>query len=172
MLSRRAFLASLGGSLVALLVAPPRRAHAAGAVSDDARRALATSPYVYVSPLRSNGNESTCHGEVWFGWLDDRVVVITGTERWKARALGRGLDRAQIWVGDYGTWKRMGVTNEKFRSGPTFEARARKVSDPALLDRLMAEYRRKYPDEAGKWEPRMRAGFADGSRTIIAYEPL
>jgi hypothetical protein len=164
------------GGLLALIVAPRRRAHAAApSVSgppDEARRALATSLYAYVSPLRSDGNESSCHGEVWFGWLDDRVVLITASERWKARALGRGLDRARIWVGDYGPWKRIGITNEAFRKGPTFEARARKVTDPALLERLMAEFRRKYPDEIGKWESKMRAGFADGARTMIAYEPL
>lgn len=174
MLKRRTFLASFVGGLLALVVAPGRRAHAAAAAapSDEARRALVAGRYAYVSPLRSDGNESTCHGEVWFGWLDDRVVVITASERWKARALGRGLDRARIWVGDYGLWKRLGITNESFRKGPTFEARARKVTDPALLDRLMTEFRRKYPDEIGKWEAKMRAGFADGARTMIAYEPL
>lgn len=179
MLRRRTFLTSLVGGLLALVVAPRRPAHAAAAAApsasaqtEQARVALATSRYVYVSPLRSDGNESSCHGEVWFGWLDDRVVVITASERWKARALVRGLDRARIWVGDYGLWKRMGIKNEAFRKGPTFEARAQKVTDPALLDRLMTEFRRKYPDEIGKWEPKMRAGFADGGRTLIAYEPV
>ncbi len=167
MLHRRTFLAGVLG----LLAAPLQRARAA-APSDEASGALGSSRYAYVSPLRSDGSESACHGEVWFGWLDDRVVVITGSERWKARALVRGLDRARIWVGDYGAWKRLGVTNDDFRKGPTFDARARKVTDPALLDGLMAEFRRKYPDEIGKWEPKMRAGFADGDRTLIAYEPL
>ena len=167
MLRRRAFLAGLA----ALPFVPLRGARAAGP-SDEARRALETSGFVYVSPLRSDGSESTCHGEVWFGWLDGRVVLITGSERWKARALAGGLDRARIWVGDHGPWKRLGVKQETFRQAPRFEARARRSSDAALLDRLMAEFRRKYPDEIGKWEARMRQGFADGGRTLIAYEPL
>jgi hypothetical protein len=170
-LGRRTFLASLAGALLALPFAALRRAGAA-TLSEGARRALASSPYVYVSPLRSSGEESGCHAEVWFGWLDGRVVVITGSTGWKARALGRGLDRARIWVGDHGRWKRIGITNDAFRKAPSFDARAAKVTDPALLDRLMAEFRRKYGAEFDEWEPKMRAGFADGSRTLIAYEPL
>ncbi len=82
-----------------------------------------------MSPLRSNGEESRCHGEVWFGWLDGSVVVITATKSWKARSLARGLDRARIWVGDYGRVKRMVGSNEAFRAGPSFLARAERVSD-------------------------------------------
>lgn len=171
MLRRRAFLAALAGGLLALPVAAVRRA-AAATLSEAARRALASSPYVYVSPLRSDGSESRCHAELWFGWLDGRVVVITASSGWKARALARGLRRARIWVGDYGSWKRLGIRREAFRKGPSFDARAHKETDPKLLDRLMAEYRRKYGSEFDAWEPRMRAGFADGSRTLVAYEPL
>jgi hypothetical protein len=167
---RRTFL--LGLLAVPLLrLLPARRARAA-ALPAEAKAALPSSPFVYVSPLRSDGRESTCHAEVWYGWIDGRVLLITSSDGWKARALARGLDRARLWVGDHGRWKRLGIAREDFRKAPSFDARASKVSDPALLDRLMAEFRRKYPAEIGKWEPRMRAGFADGGRTLIAYEPL
>ena len=135
-------------------------------------RALSESPYVYVSPLRSDGEESRCHGEVWFGWIDGAVVVNTGSDRWKARSVRRGLDRARIWVGDFGSWKRLLGKSEDFRRGPCFDAGAEFVGDVRTLDRLLALYEKKYPAEIGEWSDRMRNGFADGSRVLIRYRPL
>jgi hypothetical protein len=164
LITRRAFL----GGCAATLLAPLARARAA-----EREVALATSGFVYVSPLRSDGSESTCHGEVWFGWLDGSVLVLTGSERWKARALDKGLDRARIWVGDYGPWKKLFARNEAFRQGPSFEARAEAVRDaPELVERLLRIYDRKYPEEIGRWRERMRQGYADGSRVLIRYTPL
>ena len=77
--------------------------------------ALKQSGLVYISPLRADGSESTCHGEVWFAWLDGSVVIITGRDRWKARAVARGLDGARLWVGDHGPWKRLGVVSIEIR---------------------------------------------------------
>ncbi len=173
-LSRRAFLTGVAALALAPSLAGAKEGEPsdAGALSDAARRALAQSPYVYVSPLRSDGEESACHGEVWFAWLDDTVVLTTSTTTWKARAVARGLDRARLWVGDYGRWKRPFGRNESFREGPRFEARARAFQDPALLERLLGVYREKYPDEIGRWAPRFRTGHADGTRILIAYEPI
>jgi len=122
--------------------------------------------------LRSDGGESRCHGEVWFGWIDGAVVVNTSADRWKARSLRRGLDRARIWVGDFGRWKKMLGKNESFRSGPSFDARAELVEDVRVLDRLLTQFDEKYPAEIGEWRDRMRNGFADGSRVLIRYRPL
>jgi len=165
-----------------LRLAGPARAHGAGAEGEPAGddgalppatlRELRTSPYVYVSPLRSDGSESRCHAEVWYAWLDGAVVMTVSSESWKARAVRRGLDRARIWVGDYGRRKGLWASSEAFRRGPSFEARARRARDAELLDRLMAAYREKYPDEIGRWEPRMRQGFEDGSRILLRYAPL
>ena len=162
-LDRRGFLC---GSL-ALLVAPAALARAA-----ELEQALETSGLVYVSPLRADGSESTCHGEVWFGWIDGAVVINTSKETWKARALERGLDRARIWVGDHGRWKQLVGRSQAFRQAPSFEARAERVKDDALLDRLLSIYDRKYPGEIAKWRDRMRNGHADGSRILIRYTPV
>jgi hypothetical protein len=162
-LDRRGFL---GGSL-ALLLAPAVLARAA-----ELGQALETSGLVYVSPLRADGRESTCHGEVWFGWIDGAVVINTSKETWKARALERGLDRARIWVGDHGRWKRPVGSSQAFRQAPSFEARAERIKDDALLDRLLAIYERKYPGEIARWRDRMRSGYADGSRILICYTPV
>ncbi len=133
--------------------------------------ALESSPYVYVSPLRADGKESTCHGEVWFAWLDGAVVLTTATTTWKARAVARDLEKARLWVGDHGRWKAVVGRNEGFRAAPSFVAKASVVKDEALLERLLAVYEKKYPAEMGRWRDRMRAGNADGSRTLLRYTP-
>jgi len=174
-LDRRSFLRALlvaaagplglGGAL--------RRARAADAsLPAETRRLLETSPYVYVSPLLADGSESTCHGEVWYGWIDGRVALITSREAWKARSLRRGLDTARLWVGDHGRWKRLLGRNEGFRQAPHFEARVEAVKDPALVDRLLAIYDEKYPEEIGDWRDRMKRGTATGERVLLLYTPL
>jgi hypothetical protein len=155
------------GALVAL--AWPARSRAA--LPADAIALLERSGFVYVSPLKSDGAESRCHGEVWYGWLDGRVVLITSSTSWKARALARGLARTRIWVGDHGRVGRVLGSGDAYRKAPTFEATATLSKDAALLDHLMATYRRKYPNEIASWEPRMRSGFASGERVLIAYTP-
>jgi hypothetical protein len=135
--------------------------------------ALERSPYVYVSPLQANGKESSCHAELWYAWLDASVVVIVSSDRWKATAVARGLDRARVWVGDHGRWKSWtGGHNEAFREAPHFDARVEKLEDPLMIDRLLAVYEEKYPNEISKWRDRMRSGFADGSRILLRYRAM
>ena len=171
-LGRRDFLTLTAASLMWPTVLNAA-GHEAGesAPAIDLTKALDESGFVYVSPLRSDGAESTCHGEVWFGHFDGAVVLITGAGAWKSRALQRGLDRARIWVGDHGRWKRLIGRNEEFRKAPVFDARAEAVKDEALLERLLALYDRKYPEEIGSWRDKMRDGFHDGSRVLIRYTP-
>jgi len=133
---------------------------------------LEKSDFVYVSPLKANGQESACHGEVWYGWDEGSVALITARKTWKGRALDRGLDRARVWVGNHGRWKGLIFNNEDFRRGPSFEARAAIDPDPALLERLMQRYAVKYPAEFADWEPAMRSGFVSGERVIIRYSPV
>jgi hypothetical protein len=165
--TRRQALA-LGTGAVAALAWPEL---VRAALSPEIAGLLERSEFVYVSPLKSDGAESRCHGEVWYGWLDSAVVLITAKTSWKARALERGLVRARIWVGDHGRVGGVLGSSDAFRKGPSFEARAERSKDAALLDRLMATYRQKYPDEIGSWEGRMRAGFESGERLVIRYAP-
>ncbi len=173
-IDRRAFL----GGAAALLLWPAlgRAAHhekAGPALPAELRAALEKSPYVYVSPLRSSGAESTCHGEVWFGWIDGAVVLNTSPSTWKARALEKDLARARIWVGDHGRWKRLiGPNNEDFRQAPHFEARASRVTDRAVNERLLRIFDEKYPAEIGAWREKMSKGFDTGERLVIRYEPV
>jgi len=181
-ISRRAFVA---GALA--LWAAPWRARAgtpappmAGLVGSDGKvvpelaAALEKIELVYVNPRLADGSASTCHAEMWFAWLDGCVVTTTAREGWRARAQARGLDRARLWFGNFGRWKSgvAGARNEAFRRGPNFEARVTRENDPALLDRLLAAYERKYPAEIGRWRERMRREVASGERVILRYRPL
>jgi hypothetical protein len=173
-LDRRGFL---GVAAAALLL--PKRLLAAEeapkpALAAETLAVLETSEFVYVSPLRKGGAESTCHGEVWYGWLDGTVVLNTRRGTWKVNALEKGLDRARIWVGDHGRWKGVlpsGERNESFRKGPSFEARAKFETDRAVNDRLMALYEKKYGSGFNRWREDMTTGFFSGQRKLIRYEP-
>jgi hypothetical protein len=162
--------------MAGLLLAPwalarARTASASAALDPGLEKALKESPYVYICPLRSNGEESRCHSEVWYGWVDGAVVVITATKSWKTRAMIRGLTRTRIWVGDYGRVKKIMGSNEAFRAGPSFMARAELVKSAAMIGRLLGVYDKKYPEEIKSWRGPMRAGLADGSRLMIRYVP-
>lgn len=161
---RREFLIGAGATLGAWALGGPRaRALEEFELPQRTREALATSGFVYVSPLLASGTESRCHGEVWFLDHGDDVVLVTEKGTWKSRALARGYDRARIWVGNYGRG------GEAFRAGPSFLARASLDTDPAVFERLMTVYAQKYPDEWGKWQPRFRSGMASGDRVMIRY---
>jgi hypothetical protein len=134
---------------------------------------LESSPFVYISPLRKDGSESTCHSEVWFGWIDGAVVINTAPTTWKSRALASGRDRARIWVGDHGRVKQMLGKNEAFRGAPHFDARVESVvKDEKLIERLLAIYAVKYPKEIDQWRDKMRAGYKSGDRLLLRYTPV
>ncbi len=177
-LDRRQFLAGVAATLVWPIVArsddgPKGDRRVQPKLGARALDALSTSPYVYVSPLLVGGRESTCHGEVWFAWLDGSVVTSTSTGSWKARSIQAGRREARLWVGDHGRWKGVLGRNESFRRAPSFLAEGRFVAEPGpLLDRLLAVYEVKYPGEIARWRDRMRTEVADGKRVVIRYAPV
>jgi hypothetical protein len=162
-ITRRRFLAAAAASGAALWL--PRRA-AGDEAATPLRAALASSPLVYVSPLRRDGSESACHGEVWFVADGADALVVTATERWKARALRQGLGRARLWVGDFGVWTR---ADGKWKAAPSFDAAASFEKDLGAQQRALESFGKKYPAEWDKWGPRFREGLADGSRVLIRY---
>ena len=171
-LYRRQFLE---GALVVsgALLLPLRRSSAAdaGALSADATRAIASSPLIYLSPIRSDGKPSACQAEVWFGSDAGELFVVTAEKGWKAQAVKRGLDTAKIWVGDFGPWKK---SDDRYKSAPNFVANAAIVAndDSATIERVLAVMGKKYPKEWGKWEPRFRKGWTDKSRVMLRYRPV
>jgi hypothetical protein len=132
------------------------------------RQALAESPLVYISPLKSGGEESRCHGEVWF--YVDRGDVIVGSEvsTWKVRAVQGGLNKARLWVADHGPqWRAL----NRYRSAPNFLARVEVDSSESTYEGLMESYAQRYRDEWGAWEERFRKQYKDGTRVLLRYSP-
>jgi hypothetical protein len=176
--TRRDFLLASAGfalwPLAQAAAAPALRIAKEGALSADLTKALETSPFVYVSPLKKGGAESSCHGEVWFAWLDGSVLVNSRRNTWKVKALQHGLDRARIWVGDHGRWKPMlgGTPTDAFRKAPSFDARASFETDRKWNDQLIALYENKYKGEFGRWREDMQTGFYSGQRMLIRYTPV
>jgi len=163
---RRGFLVGAAATMAAL--AWPARAWAEPAPTDALERALGESGLVYISPLKGDGGESACHAEVWFVTEGADVLVVTNAERWRAAAIGRGLDRARLWVGDHGVWKR---ANEAWKKSPTTDARGRLDGDAAAHARALTLFGAKYAEGWDKWGPRFEEGLASGERVLIRYTP-
>lgn len=158
---RRRFLEATAATLALGALAPHRlfAAHHEEAGQE--------SSLVYVSPLTKDGAESTCHGEVWFVKDGADLLVVTASDRWKAKAIGKGLDRARLWVGEHGVWKN---ANGAFRKSPMHDATARIDADSH--EKALESFGSKYAKEWGKWGPRFKGGLADGSRVLIRYSPV
>jgi hypothetical protein len=171
-ISRREFLcgaAALSGvALLPASVAWP--SDAKFQLSNDAQAAIAKSQLIYITPIKSDGGESACHGEVWFYADGEDLLVVTKRELWRSQAVKRGLDRARIWVGDFGVWKR---SKGAFREGPTFLAQVAHIStDADAVARTLKAMAVKYADEGwSTYGPLFKEGLADGSRVLLRYRP-
>ena len=172
-IDRRTFLGAATLALFAPRLGFAEPAPAASPLPAATLQLLDTSKFAYVSPLKKDGSESACHGEVWFAWLDGCVLVNSRRITWKVKALQHGLDRARIWVGDFGRWKPPlgGTPSDAFRKGPTFDAHASFETDRKWNDQLIALYDKKYADEFSRWHEDMQTGFYSGQRMLIRYKP-
>ena len=102
------------------------------------------------------------------------MLVNSRRGTWKVKAIQQGLDRARIWVGDYGRWKPalVGAPSDAFRKGPSFDVRASFETDRKWNDKLIALYDKKYGDDFSRWHEDMQTGFYSGERKLIRYEPI
>ena len=148
----------------------PLAAHATGySLPEAAKKALVESPLVYISPMKSDGEESRCHGEVWYYADGDDVIIGSEVSTWKVRALDKGLDRARVWIADYGPeWRAL----KRYRSAPGFLARVSIDQSARVFEGLMLGHAQRYPGEWDKWEERFRKQYADGTRKIVRYSPI
>jgi len=135
--------------------------------SDGLPDALSTSPLVYITPIKSNGEESRCKAEIWFAHDAGKVYVVTPPDAWRAEAVGKGLTRARLWVGDFGNWTQ---ADGAFRQAPELMADAAIETDADVHARVLAEMGRKYADTGwSRWGDRFREGLVDGSRVMVRY---
>jgi hypothetical protein len=129
-------------------------AHAAWTPEVDA--ALGRATYVYVQSERKTGEWSK-PAEIWFYVEQGKLYVGTRPTSWRVKRATAGRTRARIAVGSV--------------DGPTFEATAAIVKDPAVADRMMEAYAKKYPEGWKKYEQGFREGFKTGERVLVRYTP-
>ena len=130
--------------------------------------ALDKSALIYLTPILSNGDESTCHGEVWFVHHNKEIFVVTQQDAWRAQAVRQGLNTAAIWIGEFGVWK---SAKNKYRSAPYLRISGQLETNAEVHADILEKFGKKYADEWGSWGPRFRKGLADGSRVMLRYQP-
>ncbi|MCP5180101.1 MAG: hypothetical protein H6993_14895 [Pseudomonadales bacterium] len=161
-MQRRSFLGlSLSAAAASLL--PLRLAHA------ELPEAADTSALIYISPLNRQGGESSCQAEVWFQHHEGALYVVTAASAWRAVAVGKGLSRARVWIGDVGPWKN---SDGAYRALPAIQAAGSLVGDKSVHGAVLARMGDKYSAEWRTWGPRFRDGLADGSRVMLRYTPV
>jgi hypothetical protein len=166
MITRRRVLAFTALTSAVGVFARPLRA--AEALPEVTRAALVESDLVYITPLKTNGEESRCHAEVWFVHHDADLYVVTSANAWRADAVRRNLVKARLWVGEFGEWQN---ARERFRSAPGFDATATIEASPDVHARVLDTFGKKYTAEWLVWGPRFKNGLADGSRVLLRYQP-
>ena len=128
---------------------------------------LETSRLVYITPIKSNGEESRCKAEIWFSHHDGDVFVVTPPTAWRAEAVGKGLTRARMWVGDFGQW---GQSDGAFRQALEFMATALIESDPEVHAVVLSAMGEKYATSGwARYGQVFKDGLVDGSRVMIRY---
>ena len=157
------------GRGAALLVSGYGYASLAVADASPAVAFLDKSDLIYLTPIRSDGAESTCHGEVWFIHYNQEIFVVTKSDAWRTEAIRRGLRRASIWIGEFGVWTR---AKDRYRSAPFLRIEGSIEEDTAVHEELLALFGVKYASEWGSWGPRFRKGLANGSRVLLRYQVL
>lgn len=158
MINRRCFVAAAALSPLAPL--------ARNAVAGPAPT-FRTSKLIYLTPLKSDGGESRCKAEIWFGYHGGDLFVVTPPTAWRAQAVAKGLTRARLWVGEYGVWTQ---ADGAFREGPEYMARATLEAEADTQAAVLAGMAEKYADDGwARWGPRFEAGLANGERVMIRY---
>lgn len=139
------------------------------AMADPILQGLNESDLIYLSPIKSNGRESSCQAEIWFVYDGASCYVVTRTGSWRATAPSKGLTSTRIWVGDLGEWT---GPNGKHVELPTYVAKASIEPDKAEQERVLELFGDKYSMSWLVWGPRFRKGLTDGSRTMLKYQRM
>jgi len=160
LISRRNYLAACATGVVTAAFPSVLRA-TRSSLPEEADR----SQLIYLTPIRSNGEESRCQSEIWFVRELDDLYVVTASTTWRAQAVQRGLARARIWVGDVGP----ASSDGRYKSLPQIETQAFHIVDATTHARILEIFGGKYSSEWGKYGPRFKNGLADGSRVMLRY---
>jgi hypothetical protein len=172
LMNRRKILKAAMATSLAVLPTMAR-----GAASSSAAAALSASaaklPYtidetavIYLTPLKNDGAESACQAEVWFTHHQGEIFVVTASDAWRARAIGAGLSRARIWIGDVGVWN----SDARYKVLPSVDVVGDQILDASRQAQVLEQFGDKYSLEWIVWGARFRKGLADGSRVMLRYQ--
>lgn len=157
LINRRNYLGVCATGLVAATLPGVLRAGLPDGVNE--------SPLIYLTPIQSNGNESSCQSEIWFVRDQDDLFVVTAASAWRAQAVRKGLTDARIWVGDVGP----ASADARYKKLPQIDTKAFQIVDTNTHARILAIFGGKYPGEWGTYGPRFKNGLVDGSRVMLRY---
>ncbi|MBI3756779.1 MAG: hypothetical protein HY267_02270 [Deltaproteobacteria bacterium] len=125
-------------------------------LSPELQKTLESSKYIYVQSSRKNGEMSKA-AEIWFMLHNGAVWVCSPPTTHRVKRIKAGKTKAKIFVGK--------------SDGPSFTAKGSLVKDPAVNNVLFETFAKKYGNDWTSLEKEFRKGLADGSRTLVRYDP-
>ncbi|MBL4681564.1 MAG: hypothetical protein JKY88_12685 [Pseudomonadales bacterium] len=128
---------------------------------------LQSSDLIYLTPIQTNGKESSCQSEIWYVWDGVDIYVCTKSKSWRAKAPKLGLERTRIWVGDLGIW-----TKADYKNLPRISAISSISSDPVTHRKVLEMFGEKYPLGWLRWGSVFKKELANGERSLVRYRPL
>ncbi len=119
--------------------------------------ALSNASLIYIATVRKDGNQSKS-APAWFTVTPDHLVLInTAPDTWKAKRIRRGSP-VIVWIGK--------------RHGPAFIGKAEITKDPAVVQRIVEDYPRKYLEAGVGLHKPTQEKFEKGKRLAIRITPL
>lgn len=136
---------------------------------DVAEVALRNSQLIYLTPIKSDGTESSCKGELWFFYQKPDIWVVTQSDAWRADAIRKGMSTARIWIGEFGIWQDAG---DAYRSAPELMVQGEIIDYMVEHESLVDLFGPKYVAEWDVWGPRWKDSLASGGRVLIRYRAM
>ena len=125
-------------------------------LSAEQQKTLDSSKYVYIQSERKDGKFSKA-AEIWFFHHKGAVWVCSPTTTHRVKRIQAGHTKAKVAIGK--------------PDGPSFNAKGSVVKDAEANTVLFEAFAKKYADDWSSHEKNFRDGLADGSRTLIKYDP-
>lgn len=126
---------------------------------------LKTSKLIYLTPIKSDGEDSKCQGEVWFVYIDSKIYVATATDAWRAEAIRKDLKDARIWIGEFGNWTR---AKEKYKEAPELMIEGEIFDDEDKMPEILEAFNEKYG--TGRYPRVFKEEIEEGKRVVLRYE--
>jgi len=143
-------------ALAVNLAVQPAISASGASLSPELQKALETSQYVYIQTERKDGTLGKA-AEIWFLYHNGAVWVASPMTTHRVKRIQAGHTKAKIAIGKVG--------------GLAFNAKGSLAKDPAVNNVMFETFAKKYPDGWASFEKNFRDGLANGSRTLIKYEP-